>query len=467
MINKIYKIIHRKYSRFFEFIFFLRYLLLIFLISISLFLITPVFFNYEKKAEAIKLHLLNDYNFEIRSYEEIKYNIFPLPNLEIINAQINLKRSAEDLNVKKIKIYPNILNIYNYKNFSSRKINLREANAKIQTSDLKFLFKELLQKENKLSFLNLKIKIADEKIPLLTLDNINFANFGYNENLIRGRVLGKDFKIKINDNYNNINFNLLNSGIKAEINFDKNQKANSKFGTLRSKILNTKFKSNFEYDGKNIKIDNAYFRSKSLSFKNNSEIILNPFLDVNSNFIIEELNTQTLTKIEFIKLLKFKDLLRKINNTSEIKFKPKKFNRNFFENLILEINLAYGRMNYSKKLFIANSIIKCNGNINFLEEYPLLFFDCYLKAENKRKFLKKFSVKTKNKKETLELKVKGNLNVLNKKVNFKNISMNNNYIASKEDLKYFKDTFENILFDKNFLEIFDLKKIKEFIIEIS
>ena len=123
MINKIYKTIHIKYSRFFEFIFFLRYLLLIFLISISIFLITPVFFNYERKAEAIKLHLLNDYNFEIRSYEEIKYNIFPLPNLEIINAQINLKRSAEDLNVKKIRIYPNILNIYNYKNFSSRKIN--------------------------------------------------------------------------------------------------------------------------------------------------------------------------------------------------------------------------------------------------------------------------------------------------------------------------------------------------------
>ena len=45
--------------------------------------------------------------------------------------------------------------------------------------------------------------------------------------------------------------------------------------------------------------------------------------------------------------------------------------------------------------------------------------------------------------------------------------MNDNYIASKEDLKYFKDTFENILFDKKFLEIFDLKKIKEFLIEIS
>ena len=32
---------------------------------------------------------------------------------------------------------------------------------------------------------------------------------------------------------------------------------------------------------------------------------------------------------------------------------------------------------------------------------------------------------------------------------------------------FFKNTFENILFDKNFLEIFDLRKMKEFIIEIS
>ena len=466
MFNKFKKTIHIKYSRFFKFVFFLRYLLLIFLISISLFLTIPTFFNYERKAEAIKLHLLNNYNFEIKNYEEIKYDIFPLPNLEIIGVKMNLKL-IKGLNVEKIKIYPDILSIYNYKNFSSKRINLRKINAEIQTSDLKFLVRELFHKKNKLSFLNLKINIFDEKFPVITLENIKFANFGYKENLIRGRVFGKNFQIKIDDNYKNINFKLLNSGINAEINFDKKQKTNFKLGVFRAKILNTNFKSSFEYDGKNIKIFNAYFRSKDLSFKHNSEIILNPFLDINSNFIIEELNTQILTNPNFIKLFKVKDLLRKINNKSEIKFIPKKFNRNFFEDIYLKINLAYGRMNYSKKLLIANSTIKCNGSINFLEEYPLLFFDCYLKAENKREFLKKFSIKTKNKKETLELKVKGNINVLSKKVNFKNISMNNNYNASKEDLKYFKNAFENILFDKNFSEIFNLKKIKEFIIEIS
>ena len=42
-----------------------------------------------------------------------------------------------------------------------------------------------------------------------------------------------------------------------------------------------------------------------------------------------------------------------------------------------------------------------------------------------------------------------------------------NYEASKEDLNYFKKTFETIIFNEDFLGIFDYKKIKEFILEIS
>ena len=42
-----------------------------------------------------------------------------------------------------------------------------------------------------------------------------------------------------------------------------------------------------------------------------------------------------------------------------------------------------------------------------------------------------------------------------------------NYEASKEDLKYYKELFENILFDENFFKIFNSKKIKEFITELS
>ena len=44
--------------------------------------------------------------------------------------------------------------------------------------------------------------------------------------------------------------------------------------------------------------------------------------------------------------------------------------------------------------------------------------------------------------------------------------MNKEYKASQEDLNYFKQSFENILFDQNFLRIFNYEKMKEFISEI-
>ena len=63
--------------------------------------------------------------------------------------------------------------------------------------------------------------------------------------------------------------------------------------------------------------------------------------------------------------------------------------------------------------------------------------------------------------------VKGNLNILNNKINFESIKINKDYIATKEDLGFFKNSFENILFKQNFVNIFDLNKIKSFIDEVS
>jgi hypothetical protein len=45
--------------------------------------------------------------------------------------------------------------------------------------------------------------------------------------------------------------------------------------------------------------------------------------------------------------------------------------------------------------------------------------------------------------------------------------MNKDYEASKEDLNYYKQSFETILFDKDFISIFNLDNIKDFILEVS
>ena len=72
----------------------------------------------------------------------------------------------------------------------------------------------------------------------------------------------KNFKVEINDDYKNINLKLLNSGIYFDVNFEENEKENLKIGIFKSKILNSSFKSNFEYDGKVIRIYNSFFRNK-------------------------------------------------------------------------------------------------------------------------------------------------------------------------------------------------------------
>ena len=97
----------------------------------------------------------------------------------------------------------------------------------------------------------------------------------------------------------------------------------------------------------------------------------------------------------------------------------------------------------------------------------MLFFNCKVDMNDKKKFLKEFSIRTKDKNKFIKIFVTGNLNLINKKINFENIIINDNLKTSDQDLKYFKNIFESVLFDKNFLKIFEVEKIKKFIIEIS
>ena len=95
----------------------------------------------------------------------------------------------------------------------------------------------------------------------------------------------------------------------------------------------------------------------------------------------------------------------------------------------------------------------------------LNFWLPYLFKKQKRAIKNIFSKKPR-KKSSFKLSVIGELNILNNKVSFKKVRTDN-YNASEEDLNYFKDKFETTLFDKSFLDIFEIKKIRDFIYEIS
>ena len=461
MLNKFFKAIHNKYSRLFKFIFFLRYLFATFFVSILLFLIVPIFLNHEKKAELIKNYLEENYDSEINDYENIKYKAFPLPRLEFKNTQIKFLKSNANFNVNYLKVYPKIFSIYNPNHFEVNKVIFKENDVNLKTSNFLTFIEQLSKQRKKISFNGLNLKIVEDDKLIVKLENIFFSNFGYKKNSIEGKVFNKKFEAKLEDNLEFIEFKMLNSGLISNLELNKKTKT----GTFKSKILNSNLKFDFEYNNERLKIFNSYFRSKNLSFDNETLITLFPFFEIETNLKLEELNSKIFKKINFDKLIELRNIIKKINSKNTIIYKPKKFSKSFIDNLNLKVDLANGRLNYEKDFLVEKNFFRCKGDLNFSEEYPILYFDCSALIKDKKKLFKKFLINIKSSDEVSELKAKGNLNILNKKINFEKISLNKKKFP-KEDLKYFKNSFENILFDKKFLEIFEIKKIKNYILEV-
>ena len=119
---------------------------------------------------------------------------------------------------------------------------------------------------------------------------------------------------------------------------------------------------------------------------------------------IEDLNFEILKKLNLEKLLGKKDIIKELNLKKEIIYKSNKFSNDLIEDMNLKIDLAYGRANYVKKFSISDNFFNCVGNINLLDEFPLLFFDCSVEFTN-NKFLKNFSIRSNNKLKPLNLNI--------------------------------------------------------------
>ena len=183
MLNKFFKTIHSKYLKFFKFIFFLRYLLAIFLISMVFFFTIPNFLTYEKeRADSLKSYLSKNYNLDINSYEKIKFRSLPRPRLELENLIVEFSDLPIEFKVDKLKIYPKIFSIYNYDNFQANKIALKNNYVDLKFSNLKYLINRIFTQKNKIHFDNLNLDILDQKKTVVQIKNINFSNYGYNQN---------------------------------------------------------------------------------------------------------------------------------------------------------------------------------------------------------------------------------------------------------------------------------------------
>ncbi len=468
MINKIFKTIHNRFSTFFKFVFFIRYLFLVFFVAILLFIAIPHFFDYKKKEKIIFDYLFQSYDLKINEIKTIKYSSFPVPHLKIINSKGNLFSKDISIKINNLKLYPSFESIYNFDDYKIKKIELHTNKIQIDSTHMKEFTKDLLSLKKKIFIKNLILKIQDDKINLVNLKNVNFKNYGIKRNKIIGELFGRKFKIEFSDDYKKINFKLLDTGILAEVDFEDNKKKESliKKGTLKSKLLSSNLKLDFIYDEYSIKINELFFRDKQLSFDGNGNLKIKPFFEIILNSNIKNIKLNMFSNFNLSKILAMKDFIKKFNSRMNIKYESRKFSNNLINDISLKTKLEIGRLSVSKISSIINSNATCKGEVNLLEDFPILNFNCSFISPDKKKFLKKLDINYKTKNESLDINLRGNLNFLKNKVNFDYLKINNNE-ASAEDLKFYKNIFESTFLGKNFLNNLNKKKIKKFILETS
>ena len=466
MINKIYKRIHNKYSKTINFFFFLRYVFIVFFVAISLFFSIPKFFNYEKKDNIINQFLFSYYDLKVKNYSAIEFIIFPFPHLSIKNVDYEIRKKPITLKSKNINIFLDIKNIYNFKNFKAKKIVLNENKILLDVNEIEKLINYIKKLKYKLDINNLNIDIKKSNESLIKVNNINFSNYGYRKFNINGKIFDKKFKVLFKNNNKNLKFKLLDTGIKADIKFNDENLKKLTSGSSKISFSKNLLKFNFYLDENKINVSKSNFRNKYFSFSLDSLIKFNPFFSINSKININEINEKLVNNLKMNKILKNKELIKKINGKFDINYKNEKYFVGLIKDYSSDMNLSYGSLFFSNKILIEGGKINCNGESRLIDEYPRLDFKCLINLDDKKKIFKKF-LKLKNvNNKILNMNIEGSINLINKKIKFKNININENYLANEEDMKFFKEVFERTLFDEGFFMIFNKSKIKAFILEI-
>tara|TARA_B100000963_G_scaffold294698_1_gene265407 strand:+ start:25348 stop:26745 length:1398 start_codon:yes stop_codon:yes gene_type:complete len=464
MFIKIFKNIHSKYSNFFKFFFFLKYLLAIFFISILLFLVIPKFFNYGDKTANLKNYLLENYYIELKANNLIEYKIFPLPHLSIQKTVISFKDRPTFISSDETIIFLSFKSIYNFDNLNIKKIIFNQSEIILQNEKVKDLIYFLKNSKKKVKFKNLDLIFYGKDKKILSLNEIQFSNYGYKKNNMSGKIFNKVFKLSFDNS--KLNFKINNTGIKISVLLDEEFYTDGFSGSSTVSILNNFLIINFVGDEKQISIKKSKLRNKNLSVSFNSLINTKPFFESNSTFIITKIKSDFISNLNFEKILDKKEIIKKLNGKNNIEFKNNNSFNKIIKKLSLEIDFKFGMMNYRSSIFFEQGSKNCEGNSSLLDEYPRLSFDCEIKILDRKKFLNKFSIKNKFDNKKLIIKTQGNINLLNKKINFEKIKIGRDNFANQEDVRYYKELFERVLFDENFLKVFKKNKIKNFLIEI-
>ena len=448
-------------------------IILFFVIITSIYLIKPYFYNYNLNKDVFENKIKKEFEIDLKINGKLSYNLFPYPRINIKKAKLKFSEKKQIL-IDELYISIPLFISKNIKDLKLKKIIISEQTVQVYPKDFNSYFKYYtILKEKNIYFKNCNLFFLDEQKNKVIFENFYLTEKSKrNLHTINIESFFSQNKFKINF-INKINgekkLDIIFPQIDTDINvvFDKTSNLSSVNGKSKIKLLDNIFVINFKGKDK-FKIYESFMRNKFINSKIDGDItvINNLFFDLNLD----------INQIKFRKLLlnyfstnrgySFLEtgLIKKINGKINV--------------LIKNTNSFIGRINNLKmNLILENGDIRVQNGTAFLPHNskvyfnllfsdnqgdPFLDFNLNFDSDNTKKFLRKLNVYNTINKETL-INVQGKINLVSKKVKFRNIILNKREKLDKKKLSSLEKDFNEFVLKEGIIGLTDFFRLKKFI----
>ncbi len=329
----------------------------------------PNIYQKNKVLDKLKTELSQNFKLNLNFPSKIDYKIYPIPHFTIAGTSINVD-GKEISEIKNLKIFPSLENLFSLKDIKINKIILSNANFNFDKNNYNFLTKLL---DNDFRKKSLKIKNANifyknENQEILFINKILNMEYYYDDKELKNILYSEN--------------EVFNMPYSIKMFHKKNEK--KIFSKLKLKLLNINIEHIFDYknEAKLGELDLIFNKKKSyLNYKYNKNLFEFDFYDKleNPNFYYkgklnlkpfyssfegeeEEINFSYLFNSNAIvsQLLKT-EILNNKNLNVQFKIKAKKilkFNR--FKNILLNSKIQEGLIDIDNTSFTWNNYVISN-----------------------------------------------------------------------------------------------------------
>ena len=211
-----------------------------------------------------------------------------------------------------------------------------------------------------------------------------------------------------------------------------------------------------------MKLFNSFFRNQILESSFDSTITFDPNFYFNTSLKIKNFNYKKFNNFiekNYLNDKKLVKLNKKLNGKISLLFKEKK---NSIKNLKVNLLFKNGDI-HIKNINLKHSDVSLlfNGLISNNEGYPKLNYELKIIVYDKKNFLNKIGVKNSLPDETLNIFSTGSINLRLSKIRFDDLILDNNKL-NNEEIKIYKENFEQYIIGESIFGLFDLGNIKQF-----